>query len=82
MIVHRAGQRAKTPTDEALDTIRDAILAQGAATKPPDNILAISLGDTFYIGSNMRFVALPNGGALEIKDGIGDWVEQTRWEET
>jgi len=81
-MIHPAGKRAKTPTDDSLDTIRDAILAFTAAGPPPDNVLAISMGSPWYIGPRMRFVALPDGGALEVQDGGGTWIEQTRWTET
>lgn len=84
MLQKPAGERASTPTDNILETIREALSGlrnTPAPAETPVTPLIISLGTPWYIGTKMRFVALSNGGALEVQDSGGSWIEQTRWTE-
>ena len=89
MIQNPAGARQDDARDEILREIRDALGSRvpSSPTVPVtdssgETNLIISLGSPWYIGTKMRFVALSNGGALEVQDSGGVWHEQVRWTES
>jgi hypothetical protein len=82
MIQNPAGRRNDTATDTFLREIRDALASTPVAAAPTQGGgVSVFLGTTFYVGDKMRFVALTDGGKLEVQNSSGVWIEQARWTE-
>jgi hypothetical protein len=56
---------------------------QGPAATIPEPLIVNELqaGSMIYVGTKMRLVGLANGGKLEVMDGTGAWIVQSRWTE-
>jgi hypothetical protein len=88
-IQNPAGIRANTPTDDILESIREALAGFGGAA--PGTVIeqvsintgdiTLQLGNPFYIGEDARFVGYTNGLKLEIRKPSGAWIEQESWEQ-